>query len=150
MRTDHTAQPRMGRLASAAVLATSLEWFDFLIYSTAAALVFGELFFPIQRSGRHALRSPPSPPDSSHAARRGHRWASATGSAANHPGRSHGRHGSSHFRDRRPAHAQISAWAPALLVIIRLLGARCRRPVGRRRLTSSSTRHCTSAASTEA
>ncbi|MFC4001225.1 MFS transporter [Prauserella oleivorans] len=42
-----SAQPkRMGRLASAAVLATALEWFDFMIYSTAAALVFGELFFP--------------------------------------------------------------------------------------------------------
>jgi MFS family permease len=36
----------MGRLAAAAVLATALEWFDFMIYSTAAALVLGELFFP--------------------------------------------------------------------------------------------------------
>ncbi|NMI01400.1 MFS transporter [Pseudonocardia acidicola] len=37
---------RMGRLAAAAVFATALEWFDFLIYATAAALVFGHLFFP--------------------------------------------------------------------------------------------------------
>jgi metabolite-proton symporter len=36
----------MGRLAAAAVFATTLEWFDFLIYATAAALVFGHLFFP--------------------------------------------------------------------------------------------------------
>src|SRR5690606_14554023 len=37
---------KMGRLAAAAVFATALEWFDFLIYATAAALVFGPLFFP--------------------------------------------------------------------------------------------------------
>jgi metabolite-proton symporter len=37
---------RMGRLAAAAVFATTLEWFDFLIYATAAALVLGPLFFP--------------------------------------------------------------------------------------------------------
>ncbi|HVI20288.1 MAG TPA: MFS transporter [Gaiellales bacterium] len=38
--------PRMGRLAAAAVFATALEWFDFLIYATAAALVLGHQFFP--------------------------------------------------------------------------------------------------------
>ena len=37
---------RMGRLTLAAVFATMLEWFDFLIYATAAALVFGPQFFP--------------------------------------------------------------------------------------------------------
>lgn len=37
---------KMMRLASASVLATALEWFDFLIYSTASALVFGHIFFP--------------------------------------------------------------------------------------------------------
>jgi MFS family permease len=36
----------MGRLAAAAVFSTALEWFDFLIYATAAALVLGPLFFP--------------------------------------------------------------------------------------------------------
>jgi metabolite-proton symporter len=41
-----TAPTRMGRLAAAAVFATALEWFDFLIYATAAALVLGPLFFP--------------------------------------------------------------------------------------------------------
>lgn len=37
---------KMARLAGASILATALEWFDFLIYSTASALVFGHLFFP--------------------------------------------------------------------------------------------------------
>ena len=42
----HPPPTRMGRLAAAAVFATALEWFDFLIYATAAALVLGPLFFP--------------------------------------------------------------------------------------------------------
>jgi MFS family permease len=37
----------MGRLATATALATTLEWFDFLIYSTAAAPILGRLFFPL-------------------------------------------------------------------------------------------------------
>lgn len=49
---DHSSEietpneSKMTRLASASVLATALEWFDFLIYSTASALVFGHIFFP--------------------------------------------------------------------------------------------------------
>ncbi|MEV0088718.1 MFS transporter [Saccharopolyspora sp. NPDC050642] len=43
---QHDPRKKMGRLASAAVFATALEWFDFLIYATAAALVFGHQFFP--------------------------------------------------------------------------------------------------------
>ncbi|MCM3847071.1 MHS family MFS transporter [Pseudonocardia sp. DR1-2] len=43
---QHAPPKKMGRLAAAAVFATALEWFDFLIYATAAALVFGHLFFP--------------------------------------------------------------------------------------------------------
>jgi metabolite-proton symporter len=39
-------QPPMGRIASAAVFSTALEWFDFLVYATAAALVLGHQFFP--------------------------------------------------------------------------------------------------------
>lgn len=35
-----------GRVVTASVIGTSLEWYDFFLYSTAAALVFNKLFFP--------------------------------------------------------------------------------------------------------
>lgn len=34
------------RLALASLIGTSLEWYDFMIYNTAAALVFNSIFFP--------------------------------------------------------------------------------------------------------
>jgi metabolite-proton symporter len=34
------------RVIAASVVGTSLEWYDFFLYGTAAALVFGKLFFP--------------------------------------------------------------------------------------------------------
>ncbi|WCE40891.1 MFS transporter [Brevibacterium sp. BDJS002] len=45
-QTDIPDDKKMTKLASASVIATALEWFDFLIYSTASALVFGHIFFP--------------------------------------------------------------------------------------------------------
>jgi len=39
-----TRQP--ARAATAAFIGTMIEWYDFYIYATAAALVFGELYFP--------------------------------------------------------------------------------------------------------
>ena len=43
-----TAQPpsSVRRVVVASLIGTSLEWYDFFIYGTAAALVFGQLFFP--------------------------------------------------------------------------------------------------------
>jgi metabolite-proton symporter len=38
--------PSMARIAGTSLVATSIEWFDFFIYGTAAALVFPRLFFP--------------------------------------------------------------------------------------------------------
>ena len=44
MQTHPASQPR--RAAAAAFVGTMIEWYDFYIYATAAALVFGQLFFP--------------------------------------------------------------------------------------------------------
>ena len=44
MKPPASSQPR--RAAAAAFIGTMIEWYDFYIYATAAALVFGQLFFP--------------------------------------------------------------------------------------------------------
>lgn len=46
--TDPGARRRSGpwKVAGASMIGTSVEWYDFGIYATAAALVFPELFFP--------------------------------------------------------------------------------------------------------
>lgn len=43
-----TTQParHTGRIAMASMVGTALEWYDFTIYNTMAALIFGKLFFP--------------------------------------------------------------------------------------------------------
>ena len=33
-------------VAAASLLGTTIEWYDFFLYNTAAALVFNKLFFP--------------------------------------------------------------------------------------------------------
>ncbi len=43
---EHRAQLRKAVIAS--TIGTTIEWYDFFLYSTAAGLVFGELFFPNQ------------------------------------------------------------------------------------------------------
>ena len=44
-----TAERDVFRVASVAAIAASIEWYDFFIYGTAAALVFPALFFPNSR-----------------------------------------------------------------------------------------------------
>lgn len=35
------------RVLASSVIGTAVEWYDFLIYGTATALVFNKLFFPL-------------------------------------------------------------------------------------------------------
>ncbi|WP_213296816.1 MFS transporter [Paraburkholderia sacchari] len=44
--TQHPSARQPVRAALAAFIGTMIEWYDFYIYATAAALVFGELYFP--------------------------------------------------------------------------------------------------------
>ena len=45
--TDSRADPRgIRRVIAASFIGTTIEWYDFFLYGTAAALVFPKLFFP--------------------------------------------------------------------------------------------------------
>jgi metabolite-proton symporter len=39
--------PQLRKIVAASVVGNALEWYDFFLYGTAAALVFSDLFFPI-------------------------------------------------------------------------------------------------------
>ncbi|MBO1419961.1 MFS transporter, partial [Streptomyces sp. FH025] len=40
------ATSSLPRVVAASLIGTTIEWFDYFLYGTAAALVFGKLFFP--------------------------------------------------------------------------------------------------------
>jgi metabolite-proton symporter len=47
MSADRTSQPQsIRKVVVASLIGTSLEWYDFFLYGSAAALVFNKLFFP--------------------------------------------------------------------------------------------------------
>src|SRR5919206_2314104 len=116
---------RMGRLAAAAVLATALEWFDFLIYATAAALVLGQQFFPAVSPALGTLASFATFAVGFVARPLG-------GIIAGHVGDRFGRKPplvasmlvmglSTAAIGVLPSHATIGVWAPVLLVLARLV-----------------------------
>ena len=43
---NSAGKPRIGRVVLASFIGTTIEWYDFFIYGTAAALAFPKLFFP--------------------------------------------------------------------------------------------------------
>src|SRR5688500_13620788 len=45
-RVPATQPSSVRKVIVASLIGTSLEWYDFFIYGTAAALVFNEIFFP--------------------------------------------------------------------------------------------------------
>src|SRR5690625_7273528 len=58
MTTAHAQREQKARKARfAALLGTTVEWYDFFIYSTAAALAFVPLFFPVVEQSNALLLS---------------------------------------------------------------------------------------------
>src|SRR6201994_5167048 len=55
---DEQARNKQVRLAAvASVVGTSIEWYDFFLYGTAAAIVFPAVFFPASSSYSGTLES---------------------------------------------------------------------------------------------
>jgi metabolite-proton symporter len=48
MSAPTNSPTRFGRVVGASVVGTTVEWYDFFLYGSAAALVFSKLFFPEQ------------------------------------------------------------------------------------------------------
>ena len=44
--TNETPRAGVGKIALASLVGTTIEFYDFYIFGTAAALVFGPMFFP--------------------------------------------------------------------------------------------------------
>lgn len=120
------AGPQLRKIVAASVVGNALEWYDFFLYGTAAALVFSELFFP---AGTDPLTGT---------------LAAFAGFAVGFAARPLGGIVFGHIGDRSgrkfalvltlcimglstfligllPTYEQIGVWAPILLVLLRIL-----------------------------
>ena len=109
----------------AAAVGSALEWYDFFIYGTASALVFGTLFFPkFDPDGRH--------PGVLRHLRRGFLARPFGGLFFGHFGDRWGRKpmlvatlllvgGGTFPIGLLPTYAQVGIWAPILLLLLRLI-----------------------------
>ena len=50
IESDPERRKRLRTVVAASLLGTTVEWYDFFLYATAASLVFNQLFFPDQSS----------------------------------------------------------------------------------------------------
>jgi len=55
MTVNHAAEPKMRKVAMTSLAGTSIEWYDFFLYGTAAALIFPTAFFPADMPPMAAL-----------------------------------------------------------------------------------------------
>ena len=55
MHSGRNSIRQHARILSAALVGTAVEFYDFYIYATAAALVFGPLFFPAESAAAQTL-----------------------------------------------------------------------------------------------
>ena len=56
-KTDGSQRVQVRRAALASAIGTTIEWYDFFLYNTAAALVFPHLFFPASSAYAGAMQS---------------------------------------------------------------------------------------------
>ena len=124
-RTPQTDPRQLRRVVAGATVGTALEWYDFFIYGTAAALVFGDLFFDQASRLRHAdrvrdfrrrLRRAAVRRDDVRPSRRPHRQTRD----ADHHDAGDGPVAPARSACCRPT-PSIGMWAPILLVTLRVL-----------------------------
>jgi MHS family shikimate/dehydroshikimate transporter-like MFS transporter len=123
--TNVRATPGMRTVVLASAIGTTIEWYDFLLYGTAAALVFNKLFFPnldplagtLAALGSYAVGFVARP---------------LGGAIFGHFGDRIGRTrmlmltmvvmgGGTFLIGCLPTYSQVGIWAPILLVLLRLL-----------------------------
>ena len=107
----------VNRVLISSVVGTAIEWYDFFLYGTGSALVFGKLFFPTVRPvGRHdrclwdlrgRLRGAPVRRGLLRPFRRPHRTQGDAGRHADDHGRRNVRH------RPLPTYETIGIWAPS-------------------------------------